>query len=123
MRKYIVFILAFVCILTLCSCGWNSQKVVADNIYSNSNETAIETRSAYTYEKLSQMPAEELLDLFIENGLVINDDLKASYTEEELRATFKEHFALWHTGVSAHSYTAYIDLAEQTKEIYDKITE
>lgn len=75
----------------------------------------------YTYEELSQMPAKELLDLFIQNGLVINDDLKASFTEEELQKLFKENFHLWHTGVSAHSYTMYIDLAEQTKVIYDKI--
>lgn len=77
----------------------------------------------YTYEELSEMPAKELLDLFIQNGLVINDDLKASFTEEELQTLFKENFHLWHTGVSAHSYTAYIDLAEQTKAIYDKIAE
>ena len=83
----------------------------------------IEKTSAYTYEELSEMPANELLDLFIKNGLVINDELKASFTEEELQKLFKENFHLWHTGVSAHSYTAYIDLAEQTKVIYDKIAE
>ena len=77
----------------------------------------------YTYEELSEMSAKELLDIFIKNGLVINDDLKASYTEEELQNLFKENFDLWHTGVSAHSYTMYIDLAEQTKVIFDKITE
>lgn len=77
----------------------------------------------YTYEELSEMPAEELLDLFIQNGLVINDDLKASYTEEELQNLFKENFDLWHTGVSAHSHTMYCDLAEQTKVVYDKIAE
>ena len=29
MRKYIALILALVCVLSLCSCGWNSQKAVA----------------------------------------------------------------------------------------------
>ena len=67
------------------------------------------------------MPAEELLDLFIQNGLVINDDLKAAFTEEELQTLFKENFYLWHTGVSAHSHTMYIELAEQTKAIFDQI--
>lgn len=81
------------------------------------------TSGGYTYEKLSSMPAEELLDLFVQNGLVINDDLKASYTEEELQNLFKENFDLWHTGVSAHSHTTYCDLAEQTKVVYDKIIE
>ena len=81
----------------------------------------VETKSTYTYEELSEMPANELLDLFIQNGLVINDDLKASFTEEELQKLFKENFDLWHTGVSAHSHTTYCDLAEQTKVVYDKI--
>ena len=81
------------------------------------------TNASYTYEELSEMPAEELLDLFIQNGLVINDDLKASFTDEELQTLFKENFHLWHTGVSAHSQTMYCDLAEQTKAIFDKITE
>ena len=76
-----------------------------------------------TYEELSQMPAKELLDLFIQNGLVVNNDLKASFTEEEIQTLFKENFHLWHTGASANSYTMYCDLAEQTKAIFDKIAE
>ena len=80
-------------------------------------------RTDYTYEELSDMPAEELLDLFICNGLVINDELKESFTEEELQTLFKEHFDLWHIGVSSMSHTMYMDLAEQTKEIYDIIAE
>ena len=76
-----------------------------------------------TYEELYQLPAKELLDLFIKNGLVINDDLKKDYTEEEMQTLFKENFHLWHTGVSAHSHTMYCDLAERTKEIFNKIAE
>ena len=75
----------------------------------------------YTYEELSEMPAKELLDLFIQNGLVINDDLKAAFTDEELQTLFQENFYLWHIGASAHSHTMYCDLAEQTKVIFDKI--
>ena len=82
-----------------------------------------EATKTYSYEELSEMPAKELLDLFIQNGLVINDELKATYTEEELQDLFKEHFEMWHTGMSAMSHTMYIDLAEQTKVIYDKIAE
>ena len=93
------------------------------NVPNNKETAPNDAIGAYTYEELSEMPANEQLDLFIQNGLVVNDDLKASYTEEELSTLFKENFHLWHTGVSAHSYTAYIDLAEQTKAIYDKIAE
>ncbi len=77
----------------------------------------------YTYDELSEMPAKELLDLFIQNGLIVSDEVKASFTDGELQTLFKENFPLWHMGMSAHSYTMYIDLAEQTKVIYDKIAE
>lgn len=129
MRRYIALVLALVCVLGLVGCG--QQKNISEEntdkpIYDEQQEpsdTAIETRTAYTYEELSEMPAEELLDLFIQNGLVINDDLKASYTEEEIQTLFAEHFDMWHIGLSALSHTMYMDLAEQTKEVYDKIAE
>ncbi len=86
-----------------------------------STEVGVDLAYKYTYEELSEMPAEELLELFIQNGLVINDELKALFTEKELEALFKENFDMWHTGMSVYSYTVYLDLAEQTKAIYDKI--
>ena len=86
-------------------------------------ESVTETRNIYTYEELSEMPAEELFGVFIQNGLVISDEMRESFTDEELQNLFKENFQLWHTGVSAHSHTMYIDLAEQTKIVYDKIVE
>lgn len=104
-----------------------SDKLIArlkeDKNLTQAENVPVETKTAYTYEELSEMPAEELLDLFIQNGLVINDDLKKAYTEEEIQALFKEHFDMWHIGLSALNYTVYIDLAEQTKAIYDKIAE
>ena len=110
MKKLIAFVLALICVLGLIGCQ-------------NEPNTPIETKSVYTYEELSEMPAEELLNLFIENGLVINDGLKASFTEEEIQILFKEQFDMWHRGISSMSHTMYFDLAKQTKEIYDKITE
>lgn len=132
MKKLTAFVLILVCMLSLVSCGKqqntseeNKDKLIYGELQdpSNAEETAIETKSAYIYEELSEMPAEELLDLFIQNGLVINEDLKRAYTEEELQTLFKEHFDMWHIGLSALSHTMYIDLAEQTKAIYDKIAE
>ena len=122
MRKHIALLLALVCVLGLVGCSQittptqNNEEISQTDIQS-------EGEQGYTYEELSEMPAEELLDLFIQNGLVINDDLKAAFTDEELQALFNENFHLWHTGVSAHSHTMYIDLAEQTKAIFDKMTE
>lgn len=111
MRTHIAFLLALVCVLGLAGCSQQEQQ-----------DITVPTEG-YTYEKLSELPPEELLDLFIQNGMVINDDLTAAFTEEELQALFKENFYLWHTGASTYSHTMYCDLAEQTKEIFDKITE
>ncbi|MBM6977097.1 hypothetical protein, partial [Intestinimonas butyriciproducens] len=113
------------CVLGLVGCSQQGQQDIITPTQNNEeiSQTDIqsEAEQKYTYEELSEMPAEELLDLFIQNGLVINDDLKAAFTDEELQALFKENFHLWHTGVSAHSHTMYCDLAEQTKAIFDKI--
>ena len=127
MRKHIALLLALVCVLGLVGCSQQGQQDITTPTQNNEeiSQTDIQSEGeqGYTYEELSEMPAEELLDLFIQNGLVINDDLKAAFTDEELQALFNENFHLWHTGVSAHSHTMYIDLAEQTKAIFDKMTE
>lgn len=83
--------------------------------------TANETKGAYTYKEMCELPADELLDLFIQNGLIISDELKQSFTEEELQSLFKDQFVFWHTGECLMDYTMYIDLAEQTKIIYESI--
>ncbi len=100
----------------------NPSNIATENIDPSADTDAvIDLACEYTYVELSQMPAEELLDLFIQNGLAISDEIKASFTEKELEALFKENFDMWRTGMSAYSYTVYLDLAEQTKAIYDKI--
>ena len=136
MNKLISFVLVLVMALALISCSpqhssseGNKGELISDeqqeppNTAEKEVHTVNETQGAYTYEELCDLPAEELLDLFIQNGLVINDGLKQSYTEEELQSLFKEHFSMWHTGVSAFNDTMYIDLAEQTKMVYESIVE
>ena len=115
---FIIVVLALILCVGLTACL--SSNPQSDTEQPNLSEEATKT---YSYEELSEMPAKELLDLFIQNGLVINDELKATYTEEELQDLFKERFEMWHIGMSAMSHTMYIDLAEQTKVIYDKIAE
>ena len=104
MKKLTALVLVLACIFCLACCSSEENKV-------------------YTYEELSEMPADELLDLFIQNGLVISDDIKSFFSEEELQDLFKSNFHLWHQGICVHDYTEYIDLSEQTKVIYDKLTE
>ena len=108
MKRFAALFLALVCLLAMAGCG-QSQTVSEDKDY-------------YTYEELEAMPADELLELFIANGLVINDELKESFTEEEIQALFKEGFHYWHTGICPMSWTPYLDLAEKAKAVYDKLT-
>ena len=136
MKKLISFVLVLVMAVTLFGCSQqhsssegNKSKLISDkqqeppNTVEKEDHTVNKTKGAYTYEELCELPAEELLDLFIQNGLVINDELKQSYTEEELQSLIKEHFSMWHTGISAFNDTMYIDLAEQTKMVYESIVE
>ena len=108
MKRFITLVLVLVVLLAMVGCG--------------QNQNTTEGERYYTYEELDAMPADELLELVIENGLVINDELKASFTEEELQALLKEGFHYWHTGVCPMSWTPYMDFADQVKTVYDKIT-
>ena len=130
MKKLIALLLLLTLVLCLFGCAalqqyGKTQEPTTEQggALINKGDPTAETTRAYSYEELSEMTAEELLDLFVQNGLVINDDLKASFTEEEIQILFKAQFDLWHRGVSVMSHTMYMDLAEKTKEIYDKITE
>lgn len=134
MKKVLSFIMVLVCILTLNACnneGNEQQERISDKQQEPSDTmkkdsytvTANETKGAYTYKEMCELPAYELLDLFIQNGLIISDELKQSFTEEELQSLFKDHFVFWHTGECLMDYTMYIDLAEQTKIIYKSIVQ
>ena len=107
MKRFITLVLVLVVLLAMVGCG--------------QNQNTTEGERYYTYEELDAMPADELLELFIENGLVINDELKASFTDAELQNLFKEGVHYWHTGVCPMGWTAYCDLADQAKVVYDKI--
>ena len=106
MKRFVALVLVLVCLAAMVGCGQN---------------TDLGEKRYYTYEELEALPADELLELFIENGLIINEALKESFTEEEIQALFKEGFHYWSTGVCPMSWTAYFDLAVKTKAVYDQI--
>lgn len=75
----------------------------------------------YTYEELVEMPEDQLLDLFVANGLEIDESLISALGMEEIQEIFKKQFEHWRRGISTLSYKAYLDLAQQTEEIYARI--
>jgi hypothetical protein len=106
MKRFVTLVLALICLVAMVGCSQN---------------TDLGEKRFYTYEELDAMPADKLLELFIENGLVINDDLKANHSDEQLQALFKTGFYHWHKGSTPLSHTMYFDLAKKTKDVYDKI--
>lgn len=58
----------------------NNTIQIVPSTLASTEPAASTTNVPYTYEELSAMPAGELLDVFIQNGLVINGDLKSAFT-------------------------------------------
>lgn len=81
-----------------------------------------ESKKVYTYEELAALPSDQLLSLFVENGLEINEGLNEIYTDEEFEEFFKSNFELLHEGNITLDALMYWDLAEKTAEIYQKLT-
>lgn len=111
MKKYLYLLLAGTILMLAVGCSSHETGDAPD-----------EDEKVYTYEELISLPADELLDLFIENGLVINDRLSATFTEEELQELFKSEFELLCQGHIIREDVMYYDLAQRTKEIYQKIS-
>ena len=83
--------------------------------------TFYESNKIYTYEDLSSLPSDQLLALFIENGLEINEELKAVFTEAELEELFKSELDSLYRGVSTRSDLMYFDLAEKQRKFIKKL--
>lgn len=75
----------------------------------------------YTYEKLNAMPDMELYDLFLANGLEVDEDLQKTLTKDQLAEIFKADFELLVKGVSSRSHIGYMKIAKDTKIIYEKL--
>ncbi len=77
----------------------------------------------YTNDALKEMPAEELLDLFLENGLIIPDYYIENYNEQEFIRFFKRQSSLLFYGAGIPSLGPdYYLLGKRTSDIYDRIT-
>lgn len=81
-----------------------------------------EGKKTYTYDELNSLPANELYELFIENGLVINEELQETFTQEELAALLKSEFYLLCRGGTMRSHRMYCLLAEETQRVYNELT-
>lgn len=108
--RIICFLSVVVVILLLSGCSATPQE-----------ETQPTEPEIYTYEELAAMPAEQLLALFIAQGLEIDESLIADLGFETIQEIFKLEFPHWRKGISSLSHLPYFDLAHQTAEIYAAI--
>lgn len=76
----------------------------------------------YTLEQFHKMPAEALLNIFIEHGLELDDNI-ASLERSELAKVFKGEFDLFIQGTTALNHSDWNDLAKQVQKIYLELTE
>lgn len=85
-------------------------------------ESLNERMDHYTLEQFHKMPAEALLNIFIEHGLELDDNI-ASLERSELARVFKGEFDLFIQGTTALNYSGWNDLAKQVQKIYLELTE
>ncbi len=112
MKKSICILAAIAILIFIAGCATVDDEANASSI-----------PKVYTHEDLTSLPSDQLLNLFIEHGLEVNDALRSHFTEEELQELFKAEFETLCMGISARSGDImYFDLAEQTKIIYEEIT-
>jgi len=79
-------------------------------------------KKLYTYEELSNMPAMELYELFLEEGLKLPDYYK-SIEKEEIAENLKNNFDLLSQGFIVYNYSEHMEFVRAVKEVYEKIAE
>ncbi len=75
----------------------------------------------YTYEELKAMPSEELLALFVDHGMDVDQDLKLAISEDEMAEIFRNEFDLMIQGTTSLNHGGYYEMAQDAQEIYDAI--
>ena len=111
MRKKQI-LLIFVILILLAAAGWYSMKKTGGKDFAKEKK--------YTYQELVEMPAEELYQLFVKQGLEIPEGFD-HWSDEDAAEFLKSHFEMLHLGICALSYTGYKEITDQVKEIYDRI--
>lgn len=75
----------------------------------------------YTKDELKKMSVSDLYEIFISNGLQVDEDLKKVLTDKELAEYIKNDFDLLIEGTTSRGHMGYGKLADDIKEIYSSI--
>ncbi|MGP1434813.1 MAG: hypothetical protein ACTTKP_11105 [Catonella sp.] len=81
----------------------------------------VETRKTakYTYEQLNALSAKELYEVFIDNGLKVDEELKTYMSDEEIASiVLKGQFDSMIHGNTSCSHYMYKRFAEEVERVY-----
>lgn len=81
-------------------------------------------RKKYSHAELAAMPAEQLLGLFLDNGLKVEDEVFSMYTRAGFAKLFKNHFDVICCSPAGLVVSAFdhLSLSASAREVYEKLT-
>lgn len=79
------------------------------------------SKEPYSYDDLISLPPQDLLQVFLDEGLEIQTDLLQSMDPEQLAGIFKSEFYLMTQGTTSLSHVGYAEMAKDVQEIYERI--
>lgn len=81
-------------------------------------------RKKYSHAELAAIPAEQLLDLFLDNGLKVEDEVFSMYTRAGFAKLFQKHFdviCFKEAGLVVSAFD-HLSLSASAREVYEKLT-
>ncbi len=75
----------------------------------------------YTHGELKSLSEKELYEVFVENGLKVDEELQGYLTEDQIAKMLEEEFDLLVQGYSQRSHSMYLQFGEEVKRVYELI--
>lgn len=72
----------------------------------------------YTYEQLNALSAKELYEVFIDNGLKVDEELRTYMSDEQIASVLKSQFDMMIHGDTSRSHYMYKIFAEEVERVY-----
>lgn len=78
---------------------------------------------SYSHNELLALPAEELYELFIHNGLVVDEELRRYMSDKQIADMLKKEFDMLITGFPQRSHSMYLRFAKEVQIVYEQMME
>lgn len=118
----VVCLLVAVIVIAVLCCRSLIQEIGEDRTVTSTPTAWSMDVEPLSLEDLQEMSADELFDLFIRNGLVINERMANTLSEEVIKETLKSQIDILIEGITPCNDIMYWDFADSVKETYEKIS-